>query len=200
MTNTSAESAERIDRLVDLHIRARPTLRRRSRRNQPALSANASIAGDTGAGIPGGAAARATEGQTVADPNQRIIDEFRANDGAVGGYFAGRTLLLLHHKGAKSGIERVNPLAYQRLADDAVAIFASKSGAPSNPDWYYNVVANPDVRVEIGTETLSGRARVAHGEERERIWVAQKLISPRFAEYETTTGGREIPVIVIDLG
>jgi deazaflavin-dependent oxidoreductase (nitroreductase family) len=133
------------------------------------------------------------------NPNQKIIDEFRANDGAVGGYFSGRPLLLLHHKGAKSGIERVNPLAYQRLSDDAVAVFASKGGAPTNPDWYHNIVANPDVRVEIGTENLAGRARVADGNERERIWEEQKREYSNFADYEAKTGGREIPVVVIDL-
>ena len=99
----------------------------------------------------------------MADPNQQIIEEFRANDGRVGGHFEGRTLLLLHHTGAKTGTERINPLAYQRLSDDSVAIFASQSGAPTNPDWFYNVVAHPDVKVEIGTETFAAHARVAEG-------------------------------------
>ena len=99
----------------------------------------------------------------------------------------------------RSGIERVNPLAYRRLGDDAVAVFASKGGAPTNPDWYYNVVANPDVRVEIGTESFAGRARVAHGDERERIWDEQKREYSNFADYEAKTGGREIPVVVIEL-
>ena len=96
----------------------------------------------------------------MSDWNQRIIDEFRANDGRVGGPFEGRTLLLLHHRGAKTGTERINPLAYQRLSGDSVAVFASKSGAPTNPDWYHNLLANPDVTVEIGTETLP-RGRVS---------------------------------------
>ena len=108
------------------------------------------------------------------DWNQRVIDEFRANGGHVSGAFQGRQLLLLHHRGAKTGIERVNPLAYQRLSDDAVAVFASKGGAPSNPDWYYNLVANADAIVEIGTETFPVQARVAVGEERTRIWNRQK--------------------------
>ena len=94
----------------------------------------------------------------MSDWNQQIIEEFRANDGRVGGNFEGRTLLLLHHTGAKTGTERVNPLAYQRLSDDSVAIFASKGGAPTTPDWFHNLVANPDVKVEIGTETFA-RAR-----------------------------------------
>ncbi|HEX4518537.1 MAG TPA: nitroreductase family deazaflavin-dependent oxidoreductase [Gaiellaceae bacterium] len=133
------------------------------------------------------------------DRNQQIIDEFRANAGVVGGHFTGRTLLLLHHTGAKTGTERVNPLAYQRVDDDTVAVFASKGGAPTNPDWYYNVVANPEVGVEIGTERYDGRARIADGVERNRIWEEQKRSFPGFAEYEEKTS-RVIPVVVIDLG
>jgi deazaflavin-dependent oxidoreductase (nitroreductase family) len=136
----------------------------------------------------------------MADWNQQIIDEFRANDGRVGGNFEGRTLLLLHHTGAKTGTERINPLAYQRLSGDSVAIFASKGGAPTTPDWFYNLVAHPDVTVEIGTETHSARARVAEGAERETIWTKQKSDWPGFAEYEEKTAGiREIPVVILDL-
>ena len=131
--------------------------------------------------------------------NEKIIEEFRANDGVVGGDLAGVPLLLLHHTGAKSGIERVNPLAYQRNGN-SVAVFASKGGAPTNPDWYHNLVANPDVSVEIGTETQTGTARVAGEEERARIWGAQKTLFPQFAEYETTAAPRKIPVVVLDLG
>jgi deazaflavin-dependent oxidoreductase (nitroreductase family) len=133
------------------------------------------------------------------DRNQAIIDEFRANDGRVGGYFEGRTLLLLHHRGAKTGTERVNPVAYQRLSPDSVAVFASKGGAPANPDWFHNLVANPDASVEIGTEAFPVRARVAAGEECERIWERQKHDWPGFADYEEKTRGiREIPVVVLD--
>jgi len=136
----------------------------------------------------------------MTDRNQQIIEEFRANEGRVGGNFEGRTLLLLHHTGAKTGTERINPLAYQRLSDDSVAIFASKGGAPTTPDWFYNVVAHPDVRVEIGTETFSAHARVAEGAERETIWEKQKADWSGFAEYEKkTTGIREIPVVILDL-
>jgi deazaflavin-dependent oxidoreductase (nitroreductase family) len=136
----------------------------------------------------------------MSDWNQQIIDEFRANEGRVGGRFEGRTLLLLHHTGAKSGTERVNPVAYQRLSDDSVAVFASKGGAPKNPDWYYNLVAHPDVEVEIGTESYSAHARVAEGAERETIWTKQKQDLPGFADYEEkTTGIREIPVVILDL-
>jgi deazaflavin-dependent oxidoreductase (nitroreductase family) len=82
----------------------------------------------------------------VAHRNQEIIDEFRANEGRVGGYFEGRTLLLLHHRGARTGTERVNPVAYQRVSPDSVAVFASKGGASTNPDWFHNLVANPTCR------------------------------------------------------
>ena len=135
----------------------------------------------------------------MADPNQQVIDEFRANAGRVGGYFEGRTLLLLHHRGAKTGTERINPVAYQRLSDDSVAVFGSKGGAPTNPDWYHNVVANSDVTVELGTETFSATARVAEGAERAAIWEQQKRDWPGFADYEDKTRGiREIPVVVLD--
>jgi deazaflavin-dependent oxidoreductase (nitroreductase family) len=133
------------------------------------------------------------------DWNRQIIEEFRANDGVVGGMFAGMPLLLLHHKGAKTGTERINPLAYQRLGDDSVAVFASKGGAPTNPDWYHNLVANPDTTVEIGTESLPVRARVAGDQERDRIWSKQKSALPQFAEYEEKTSGiRTIPVVVLE--
>ena len=135
----------------------------------------------------------------MADWNQQVIDEFRANGGQVGGNFEGRTLLLMHHRGAKTGAERVNPVAYQRLSEDSVAVFASKGGASTNPDWYHNVVANPDVTVELGTETFPATARVAEGAERDEIWERQKRDWPGFAEYdEKTRGVREIPVVVLD--
>ena len=108
---------------------------------------------------------------------------------ASAGSFEGRTLLLLHHRGAKTGTERVNPVAYQRVSDDKVAVFASKGGSPANPDWYYNVVANPDVSLEIGTQTFAARAHVAEGEERELIWERQKRDWPAFAGYEEKTKG-----------
>jgi deazaflavin-dependent oxidoreductase (nitroreductase family) len=130
------------------------------------------------------------------DWNRRIIDEFRANQGRVGGPFEGRPLLLLHHTGARTGTERVNPLAYQKLAD-GYAVFASKGGAPTNPDWYHNLVANPKARVEVGTDTFDVVARVAEGDERDRIWEEQKQLMPGFADYERTTT-RQIPVVVLE--
>lgn len=132
------------------------------------------------------------------DWNRNIIEEFRANKGKVGGRFEGRPLLLLHHRGARTGTERVNPLAYQDLGDGAVAVFGSKGGAPTNPDWYQNVRANPEVKVEIGTNTFSALARVAEGDERDRIWEQQKREMPGFADYEVRTT-RPIPVVILKL-
>jgi deazaflavin-dependent oxidoreductase (nitroreductase family) len=134
----------------------------------------------------------------VTDFNTAIIEEFRANEGRVGGGFEGAPMVLLHHTGAKSGRERVSPLVYQDLGDGSIAIFGSKGGAPTHPAWYLNLVANPDTTIEIGTETRKVHARVATGEERERIWTEQKRAMPGFAEYEKTAGDREIPVIVLE--
>lgn len=136
----------------------------------------------------------------MSDRNRQIIEEFRANAGRVGGNFEGRTLLLLHHTGAKSGAAYINPLAYQRISESSVAIFASKGGAPTTPDWFYNLVAHPEVKVEIGTEAFAAHARVAEGAERQTIWDRQKRDWPGFAEYEEKTKGiREIPVVILDL-
>jgi deazaflavin-dependent oxidoreductase (nitroreductase family) len=131
------------------------------------------------------------------DWNRKIIDEFRANEGKVGGPFAGAPILLLHHKGAKTGTERVNPLAYQDLGDGRVAVFASKGGAPDNPDWFHNLRANPDAKVEIGTETFPVKARVPDDAERTPIWEKQKELMPGFGEYEQKTS-RQIPVIILE--
>jgi len=133
----------------------------------------------------------------VHDWNRQIIDEFRANGGEVGGNFAGAPMLLLHTTGARSGQERINPMMYQDLGNGRVAVFASKAGAPTNPDWYHNLVANPDVTVEIGTETRRYRARTATAEEREPIWSTQKQRYPGFAEYEAKTS-RQIPVVIFE--
>jgi len=131
------------------------------------------------------------------DFNSQVIDEFRANKGVLGGVFEGLRIALLHTTGAKSGAERVNPLAYRRDGDKVV-VFASKGGAPTNPDWYHNVVANPEVEVEVGADRFKGRAHVAEGDERERLWSAQKRDMPQFGDYESRTRGRQIPVIVIE--
>lgn len=132
------------------------------------------------------------------DFNQQIVEEFRANGGNVGGRFEGAPMVLVHHKGAKSGAERVNPLMYRDLGDGSIAIFASKGGAPTNPDWYHNLVANPDTTIEIGTEQRRVRARVADDAQRDEIWEAQKAAYPQFAEYEQTAGGRKIPVVILE--
>ncbi|MGE3619726.1 MAG: nitroreductase family deazaflavin-dependent oxidoreductase [Acidimicrobiia bacterium] len=130
------------------------------------------------------------------DWNSAVIEEFRANGGKVGGPFEGAPMLLLHTTGARSGQDRVSPMMYQDLGGP-VAVFASKGGAPTNPDWYRNLVADPEVTAEIGTGTRGFRARTATGDERERIWTKQKQDHPGFAEYEAKTT-REIPVVVLD--
>ncbi len=133
----------------------------------------------------------------VDDWNRKVIEEFRASGGQVGGDFAGAPLLLLHTTGARSGEERVNPVMYQDLGEGRVAVFASKAGAPTNPDWYRNLVANPDVTAEIGRQTRRFRARTADAHEREPIWSRQKAEYPGFADYEAKTE-RQIPVVVLE--
>ncbi|HTZ10459.1 MAG TPA: nitroreductase family deazaflavin-dependent oxidoreductase [Acidimicrobiales bacterium] len=130
------------------------------------------------------------------DFNTSVIEEFRANDGRVGGNFEGAPLLLLHHTGARTGTERVTPVMYQAVGDD-LAVFASKAGAPTNPDWFHNLVAHPDAVVEVGTETVPVRARVASEAERGSIWERQKELYPGFAEYEEKTT-RTIPVVILE--
>ena len=130
-----------------------------------------------------------------ADFNAQIIEEFRANDGRVGGMFEGGTLLLLHHTGAKSGKSRINPLGY--LSDNGrYVIFASKAGAPTNPDWYHNLKAHPNVTIEVGTDTIEVVASEATGDERDRLYRTQADRVPQFADYEKQTD-RVIPVIVL---
>lgn len=129
------------------------------------------------------------------DWNARVIEEFRANGGKVEA-FPDNNLILLHHTGAKSGQQRVTPLAYQRV-DGGYAIFASKAGAPENPAWYHNLQAHPQATIEIGTDTVQVTARVASPEEREPIWTQQKKDQPGFAEYEHKTT-RQIPVVILE--
>jgi deazaflavin-dependent oxidoreductase (nitroreductase family) len=129
------------------------------------------------------------------DWNKAIIEEFRANGGKVGGMFAGRTLLLLHTSGAKSGQPRINPVAYVKDGDRFV-IIASKGGAPTNPDWYYNLVAHPDVTVEVGTEQFQVHATVAAEPDRTRLYQQMVAMMPGFAEYEQKTT-RKIPVFIL---
>jgi deazaflavin-dependent oxidoreductase (nitroreductase family) len=129
----------------------------------------------------------------VTDFNQRIIDEFRSNGGRVGGSFEGAPVLLLHTTGAKTGAERVNPMMYLDL-DGRRFVFASKAGAPTNPHWYLNLVANPSVTVEAGSETYAATARPVEGDERDAIYAEQARRYPRFAEYQEKTD-RVIPVV-----
>lgn len=128
--------------------------------------------------------------------NRAIIEEFRANNGKVGGPFEGAPVLLLTTTGAKSGERRTTPVMY--LEDgERMVIFASKAGAPTNPAWYHNLLADPSVAVEIGSETVDVDAVVTSGEERDRLFNRQAELYPRFAEYaEKTT--RQIPVIALE--
>jgi deazaflavin-dependent oxidoreductase (nitroreductase family) len=127
--------------------------------------------------------------------NRKIIDEFRANKGKVGGMFEGKTLLLLHTKGAKSGEERINPVAYVRDGERFVVI-ASKAGAPTNPDWYHNLVATPELTVEVGTEKFRVHAAVTEEPERTRLYNKMVEMMPGFDDYRRKTT-RKIPVIVL---
>jgi deazaflavin-dependent oxidoreductase (nitroreductase family) len=131
---------------------------------------------------------------SVNDYNARLIEEFRANHGTASD-FAGMTLLLLHHIGAKSGERRINPVAY--LPDgDRYVIFASKGGAPTNPAWYHNLKAHPDATIEVGDSTLPVVATEATGSEREALFEAQAQRSPQFGEYQNKTD-RQIPVMIL---
>src|SRR5262249_4826419 len=126
----------------------------------------------------------------------QIIEEFRANGGKIGGQFEGAPMLLLHTTGAKSGEERGNPMMYRDLGG-TYGVFASKAGADTNPDWEHNLVAPPDVSVEMGTDTFDATARVAASDERSKIWEAQKRDYPGFADYESKTS-RQIPVVILE--
>lgn len=128
--------------------------------------------------------------------NEQLIDEFRANDGVVGGVFAGRPMMLLTTTGAKSGRTRTHPLVYTTDGDKMV-IIASKGGADTNPDWYYNLKSNPVVTVEVGAEKYQAQATITEGAERKRLFDAQAALMPAFAEYEQKTA-REIPVVVLE--
>lgn len=132
------------------------------------------------------------------DFNARIIDEFRSSGGKVGGPFEGAPMLLLHHRGARTGQARVSPLVYQPV-DDAWAVFGSKGGAPTHPAWYRNLLAHPETEIEVGPETVPVRARELTGAEREGVWEPQKKAMPGFADYEEKTRGiREIPVVLLE--
>jgi deazaflavin-dependent oxidoreductase (nitroreductase family) len=144
--------------------------------------------------------------------NQKVIDEFRSNGGEVAfadlmfeqgvteahdGRYDGTTFLILHHTGAKSGIVRQDPLSFRRVGND-YAVFATAGGSSANPAWYYNVLAYPKAKIEVGTDTFDVTARVAGGEERDRLWAQQKEETPRFGRYESLTT-RPIPVVILEV-
>src|SRR5438067_13136122 len=133
--------------------------------------------------------------------NSDVVAQFRSDNGKISsGMFKGARLLLLTTTGAKSGKERINPLAFTRDRDNYV-IIASKGGSPTHPDWYYNILANPEVVVEVATQSgvdqFRAHARIAEGDERQRLYDAQAMVMPNFAEYQKKTE-REIPVIVLE--
>jgi len=129
------------------------------------------------------------------DFNSNVIEQFRATGGNVGGMFEDMPILLLHHTGAKSGQARLSPLAYG-TDEGRYVVYASKGGAPVNPDWYHNLKAHPDVKIEVGTETINAVASEATGEERDRLFKEQAERSPQFGEYQEKTE-RQIPVIIL---
>jgi deazaflavin-dependent oxidoreductase (nitroreductase family) len=132
---------------------------------------------------------------SMADFNKQVITEFHENAGVVGGMFEGMPILLLHHVGAKSGTARIAPLVY--LADgERYVIFASKGGAPEHPSWYHNLKANPETKLEVGTEVIDVVASEATGDERDRLYSTQSEVAPQFAEYQAKTT-RQIPVVVL---
>ncbi len=134
----------------------------------------------------------------VNEMNRDVVAQFRANEGkAVEGRFVGTDLLLLHHKGAKSGEWRVNPLMYLKDGDRYV-IFASRNGGPKSPDWYHNLVANADVEVEVGTEKFTAEAVVTSGAERQRVWAQCVAQRPFLTDHAARAHPREIPVVYLE--
>ena len=184
-------------------------VRKRNKLWQAALAVSASsvlvfsafVYGQSGSSGASSTASGSSSGRSAGGPadlnelNQRVITEFRANHGKVGGRYAKTPLLLLTTTGAKSGRALTRPLAYTRDGERLVVI-ASFGGGPKNPPWYHNLVANPEVTVEVGSERFRARATVATGEERRRLYNRQAGQLPAFAEYEKKTT-RQIPVIVL---
>jgi deazaflavin-dependent oxidoreductase (nitroreductase family) len=128
--------------------------------------------------------------------NAKVIEEFRANEGRVGGFLAGTPMMLIHHIGARSGIERVTPVAYHPRGDGRFAIVASHGGSPDNPAWYHNLKANPRITVEVGTETFTVRAEELHGAARDQLWPELVAAAPDLGKHQAKTT-RQIPVIVL---
>jgi deazaflavin-dependent oxidoreductase (nitroreductase family) len=134
-----------------------------------------------------------TDGIDLDEMNRQVIGEFREKGGKAGGLFEGKPLVLVHHAGAKSGVQRIAPLV-PYVDGSRIFIFASKGGADTNPDWYHNLVANPDTVVEFGAETFPITVRVLTGDERDEVYAKQSEVEPQFAEYQRNTT-RLIPVI-----
>jgi len=130
------------------------------------------------------------------DFNTKIIEEFRANEGRVGGQLAGTTMILIHHIGAKSGIERVSPLACSPQADGSFVIVAANGGSPTHPDWYYNLKANPRINVEVGAQTFTVLAEELDDTARAELWPKLIAESPTVGEHQTRTT-RQIPVFML---
>ena len=128
--------------------------------------------------------------------NKDVIDEFRRNDGVCGGPFEGMAMILVTMTGARSGRQLCSPLVHSNDGGDPV-IVAAQGGAPEHPNWYYNLVANPQITVEIGTDKWEGTAHLAEGDERRRLFDAQVAQIPQLAEYEKNAAPREIPVFRI---
>jgi deazaflavin-dependent oxidoreductase (nitroreductase family) len=128
--------------------------------------------------------------------NRQVIDDFRANEGKVGGAFAGAPMILVNHRGAKTDRAYTTPLVYTRDGENYV-IIASKGGSPEHPQWFHNLRAHPAVTIEVGGDTFPVRARVAEGEERDRLYRAQADLMPNFDDYAKATT-RQIPVVVLE--
>lgn len=136
----------------------------------------------------------------MSDFNDRVIAEFRSNEGRVGGNFEGAPIVLVHHKGRKSGRDLVAPMMYLAADDDpaTIYVYASKAGAPDNPDWYHNLVAAGSAEVEVGTERYPVKVTELTGADRDRVYAEQARRYPGFAEYEQKTAGiRTIPVLAL---
>jgi deazaflavin-dependent oxidoreductase (nitroreductase family) len=132
----------------------------------------------------------------MSDWNTSIIEEFRANEGKVGGQFEGYPLILIHHIGAKSGTERVTPVGCFPQSDGRFAIIASNGGAPTNPDWYHNLKAHPEINVEFGTETFAVAVRELAGAERQKVWANIVSANPGVGKTQNKTS-RTIPVLLL---
>ena len=132
----------------------------------------------------------------ASDFNTKMIEEFRANKGRVGGPWARTTLILIHHIGARSGAERVTPLGCSPQGEGRFAIVASNGGSPAHPDWYYNLKANPRIKVELGTQTFTVLAEELDDGARARLWPKLVAEYPSIGEFQARTT-RKIPVVML---